>query len=298
MRRKLLTFLISGSALLAPTTPSYASKGGVEQVGNKFVVGITYLNDGVSSLCSGALVAQNIIATARHCVINKNGVYGTNYVFSAPGVRLEEPIDATQVPTKINKFIIPQQTPTAGIDTRVDLAFIVTDTPFSKGTPIPVATPEDLLQLNEQSQLSAYGYGAVYETKDLYSSLPRKFELSWAGNVLAEGSESIYEIVDDNNVACQGDSGGPITFKLENGKEVLIGVINSAAEVFIECGSKLEDNKYRTRFTAVAPHLNQIPKELIFVAPKSKKITCTKGAKKKIIKGVNPKCPKGYKLKK
>lgn len=278
--------------------PVLASKGGVEQVGNQFVVGFTFLDNGTPSLCNGALVAPTVIATARHCVVNEQGIFATNYVFSAPGARLDAPIDGTKVPTGINRLVIPQQSPVTGIDSRLDLAFIITNRPFTSGKPILFATPQQIAELSEVSSIAGYGYGAVYETGEKYSSLPRKFDLSWRGISLTEGTTSMYELLSEETAACKGDSGGPITAKLSDGREVLVGVISGAAETVEGCGTKLSDNYYRSRITLTHPYVAQIPPSALSSSPKSKKIVCVKGTKKRVVTGVNPKCPKGFKLKK
>lgn len=285
-----LTFLTANS--------SFASKGGIEQLNNTFVIGFTYNNSGVPNLCSGVLVAPNVIATARHCVVNKDGIYGINYLFSAPGAELDASIDGTKVPTLLKQIIIPQQTPTSGLDLRLDLAFLVTDKPFATGTPISIATAEEIAQLNDNSVIAGYGYGKVFETGEPYSSFPTKIDLSWKNSSLITDTTSYYELLHENNAACLGDSGGAITLINSFGKEVLLGVISGAGEVVNGCGSKLADGYYRLRMTVLNPHLSLLPKPAASPAPKIRKIICLKGSKKKVVKGVNPKCPKGYKLKK
>lgn len=292
-----LLVLIFISSFISPVN---ASKGGIEQENNQFVVGFTYLENGIPSLCNGALIAPDLIATARHCLVNQQGVFGTNYVFSAPGAKLDSSIDGAKVPTGIKKIIIPQQSPIQGVDSRLDLAFIVTDKPFATGKPISIAGANDISSFNENTKISGYGYGAVFETGAQFSSLPRKFELPWKGSYLIEGSNSLFEILSSENAGCLGDSGGPITYQRENGEEVLIGVISVAGEVRESCGTKAPDGFYHLRLSAIYPYMDQIPKTAVSSAtkPKVKKIICVKGVKKKVVKGVNPKCPKGYRLRK
>lgn len=296
MRRKSVLVCVLIAALSTGNIAS-ASKGGIEQLNNDFVIGFTYSDNGIPSLCSGALVASDVIATARHCVINRQGVYGSNYVFSSPGAKLDAPIDGTKVPTGIKNIIIPQQSVVSGIDFRLDLAFIVTNKSFATGTPIKFASAQDVSSLNENSEIAGYGYGAVFETGQAYSSLPRKFELSWKSSFLVEDSSSLYELLSEVNTACRGDSGGPITIKQPDGSELLLGAVSGAGEVANGCGTKLSDNFYHLRITVFHPYIDQIPAPTVIPAAKIKRITCINGAKKKIVKGVNPKCPKGFRIK-
>lgn len=297
MRWKSVT-AVAAIFAISLTNVAQASKGGIEQVNNSFVVGFTFLSDGVASLCSGALVLPDVIATARHCVINQQGIYGTDYIFSEPGAKLDSKIDGATTPTEIKRLIVPQESPVLGVDLRLDVAFIITNKPFTTGKPISFASEQDFASLTESSQIAGYGYGAVFETGAKYSSLPRKFDLGWKGSFLVEGTKYLYEILDENNGACRGDSGGPITLKLADGSEILLGVVSGAGEVAEDCATKLSDNFYHLRFTLLHPFVSQIPTPTLVPTPKIKKITCVKGAKKKIVRGVNPKCPKGYKLKK
>lgn len=290
MRSKLITGIVAVTLSFNFLTHASASKGGVEQTNNKFVVGFTYSDDGIPTLCNGALVAPDVIATARHCVVNRQGVYGTDYVFSAPGAKLDAPIDGNKVPTGVRKVIVPKQSPIEGLDLRLDIAFIVTNKAFATGMPIKFASAQQAASLNEISEIAGYGYGAVFETGALYASLPRKFHLSWVGSSLVENSNSYYELIHENNVACSGDSGGPVTFRDSDGKEFLLGVVSGAGEVADGCGTKSADNFYHLRITLFHPYLSQMPK--------IKKITCLKGSKKKVVSAAYPKCPTGYKIKK
>jgi hypothetical protein len=272
MKGKLITLVFLACSCLVFSNTAIASKGGIEQADNKFVVGFTYSDNGVPSLCSGALVAPDVIATARHCVVNRSGVYGTNYVFSEPGAKLDAPIDGSKVPSGIKQVILPQQSPTTGLDLRLDVAFIITNKPFSSGTPISFATMQDFAALNEVSSIAGYGYGAVFETGATYSSLPRKFDLTWKGSYLVEGTTSLYELLNENNIACRGDSGGPITLRVSTGKEVLLGAVSGAGEVANGCGTKLPDNFYHLRMTVFYPYLNQIPTPVASPVLKTKKL--------------------------
>lgn len=298
MRRIRRVFSVFLALTLISANTSIASKGGVEQLKNSFLVGFTYNNAGVPSLCNGVLIAPNVVATARHCVVNKNGDYGIDYLFSEPGAKLDAKIDGTRVPSLIKQIIIPQQTPTAGIDLRLDLAFLVTDKAFATGTPIPIASADEIAKINTDSIIAGYGYGEVFETGQKYSSLPRKFDLSWEKSSLVTGTTSYFELLHQENAACLGDSGGAITLINSMGKEVLLGVISGGGEVLNGCATKLEDGYHHLRMTTIYPYLSLIPKPAPSPAPKIRKITCIKGSKKKTITGVNPKCPTGYKLKK
>ena len=275
------------SALFATT--SNASRGGVEEISNKFSVGFTYLDGSISSVCSGILVSPKLIATARHCVRNDAGINGTNYVFTNPGQRIDGPAASA----KLSTVLISDE----------DLAFIVLDSPLTGAEYIRIADQATIAALPEKSQLFGYGYGAVYETNALYSSRVRKYPLEWTAAGLVPTLKNTYELTSDVASACRGDSGGPIVTALPSGEMVLLAVMSGAANVQNTCGTPGSDGLFRMRVTVVAPYLLLVPDyQFPGVAPKTETITCIKVVKKKTytkkVTGVKPTCPKGYKLKK
>ena len=154
--------------------------------------------------------------------------------------------------------------------------------------------------LSDKSALTGYGFGDVFENGADYSPFARAYSLIY--NV-SETATNTLEITSTTSAACLGDSGGPITSKLPSGEEVLIAVLDSAAEIINHCGS-LVNGIYSMKATLVNPYLNLIsellgaPEVVSTPSPvvKKFKITCIKGKSKKYIFGTNPKCPKGYKL--
>ena len=300
-----LTLLISTLALSLTSPESIASRGGVEDKSNYFSVGFTYNDDGIPSVCSGSLLAPTIILTAGHCVLNSKGNYGSDYLFSAPGVALDAPVDPSITQPKIIKVITKPGFVVSGGNEIDDLAFIVLDKALTAKSFIPIATAEEVAALKDDATINGYGYGFVYESGKSYSSYLRKYPLSWKNLTPISPSTGTFEITSPNAVACRGDSGGPITALLPSGREVLLGVISGAANIVNGCGSQGSDGLYRMRMAQVNPFLQYVKEALeqakaapVTTAKKIIKITCVKGKLKKVVSGVKPKCPKGYQLKK
>lgn len=280
-QRRFSVIALCFSLIIANSNLASASRGGLEDSKNKFTVGFTYNDDTVPSVCSGILIAPKIIVTARHCVRNDSGIDGSDYIFTNPGAR----IDGPGTPTKISRVVISDE----------DLAFILLDAPLSGATYLRVANRETIEGLQDSAPLTGHGYGAVFETQSPYSSIVRKYPLEWRKTGKDPKLANTYELTSGSATACRGDSGGPITATLPNGEQSLVAVMSGAAGVENACGTPGTDGLYRMRVVLVEPYLSLIPE---YSYPKITRITCTKGTKRISVRGVNPKCPKGYRIKK
>ena len=277
-----LSFLFSNLILGS----AHASRGGVEDLNNKFTVGFTYNDGPIPSVCSGILIAPTIIATARHCVRNDNGVDGSDYVFTNPGAAL----DGSGAVVKVSRIAIGDE----------DLAFIILAAPLKGTNYLQIADSMTVTGLTDLVPLNGYGYGAVFETAAPYSKFVRKYSLYWRSTGRDLKLNNTYELTSKDATACRGDSGGPITMALAGGKMALVAVMSGAANVENACGTPGPDGLYRMRVTLVSPYLSLVPEytgvPVVAPAPSKKviRIVCVKGKIKKVVSGVKPKCPKGY----
>lgn len=275
--------------------PSLASRGGIEDRSNTFAVAMTYKDNNQPQLCSGVMISPTVIATAAHCVESHHNGALTDYTFSNPGADVEDPV----TPNSVMRVV----------KTGEDLAFILINVPLSGGKSIPIADPLAISELKEKSPLFGYGFGAVFEEFTLYSRYARKYPIEWLRNIPVAGTPNTYEVVSASSSACSGDSGGPVT-ALIGGKEVLIGVMGSAAQVEGNCGTKGEDGLFRMKIALIHSYVSLIPAPIanpsnspspissISQIPLAKKrIICVKGKKQIIVRAVKPKCPPGYRLK-
>lgn len=299
-------FTILAAAIVLAASFSYsaqASKNGTEVKSNTFAVGYSYNDEGTPRICSGALIAPQIIATAAHCVLNQNGKYGSDYIFLPPGIPIDAALDPSKVLPKVSKFLLPPNFKNNGGGEADDIAFIFLDTPLAKSGFIKLATDSEIATLNDSSTVSGYGYGANFESHTTYSAFAMKYEFPWSSKKVAPESFNMLDLSSATTVACSGDSGGPITARFANGEEKLVAVLSGTAAIVDRCGGLAGDNLFHIKVTRVTPFLSLVADiykpELIFATPKpvvkTTKITCIKGKTKKVIVGVKPKCPTGYK---
>ncbi len=289
----IFAFLFSISTL----TPAQASRGGTEVPKTSFTIGFTFNLGGMEQVCSGALLSPTIIATAAHCVVDEAGNKSKDYVFAAPGVALDAPINPAVKRASVLKIFLPTDFVLTPGNEKDDIAFIQTDLPLASKGFIRIATAAEVSAIADKAELVGYGYGAVYETNAPFSAFARKYPVQWKS---ATSASNTIEITSTNSTACSGDSGGPITTKLSSGEEVLVAAMSGAAAVQNQCGTAVS-GVYKMRVTTVNPYLNLVDTALKAsqVAPKTTtkkyKITCVKGKVKKYFTGTKPKCPVGYK---
>lgn len=292
---RLSSALVFALILLTATAAqeSVASRGGVEDPSNRFAVAITYKDNGFGQICSGVLIYPRVVATAAHCVTSHHGGALTEFTFTDPGVNIEDPV----LPNEVVEIIKSDR----------DLAFIVLKSSLRNGKYLEIADSGVVSSLPARSSLFGYGFGAVFEEFTLYSKIVRRYVIEWSSQVEVIGSKNTYEVTSSRAVACVGDSGGPVTTVID-GREILLGVMASAAGVTQQCGNPGEDGIFRMKMTLLHPYISLLPATATAseasptpsTSPKlkTKRIVCVKGSKKRVVIGVNPKCPKGYRLKK
>ncbi len=194
---------------------SDAISGGYSDSEDTAVVGIVSLANNSLGICSGTLIAPNVVLTAQHCVAptSSAGVLCGSTTFGpaydASGLYISTKRRLTQSPNdyySTAEILVP---PNGSDFCGYDIALMILNEPVdpAEATPRVPAVDHDL----EQSDgYYAVGYGATNGNGDGSGQRRRRDDL-YVGCVAEEcpaAYTTIEEFIGDTGV-CQGDSGGP-----------------------------------------------------------------------------------------
>ncbi|KAJ1726172.1 hypothetical protein LPJ61_005371 [Coemansia biformis] len=199
----------------------------------KFVAYLRMTSAVGSTMCTGSLIAPNVVLTAAHCTFD-----GTGKTFESSGARVSfshtvPSPDLTSAWYSVKQiYVNPTFRPSTLSN---DLALFVLDSPIpsSVATPIKIYTGS----VNTSTPIAAAGYGMTSPTSS-QSIPPQLMEVG-----LGVGNDSFCKsnsygynpeyLICTNGVGgkdtCQGDSGGPlVTSEGAGGKTALLGVTSFA----------------------------------------------------------------------
>jgi hypothetical protein len=210
-------------------------------------------------LCTGTLVAKNLVATARHCVSNfdngsfdctpegkldpgsDGGEMGTLLVPADVEIRTGVHVDFSQPPQALGSRIFAALTTTLCNN---DIAFVVLDRDIEGVSPYPIRLTSSV---EPGDTLRAVGYGLTeametaefrYARDGLRVALVGDNEFRPDGELLAPRA-----FLTEGPALCLGDSGGPAF--AESG--ALVGVFSLVA------GGDCDSPRVRNVFTQVSP---------------------------------------------
>ncbi|WP_218920219.1 S1 family peptidase [Chondromyces crocatus] len=197
---------------------SQGIRGGYETNEHPAIVGILALFERDSALCTGTLIAPNVVLTAQHCVADiendvNGGVACGRTTFGAPYrpgqffVTTRPSLsDEMEDYVAVRDVLVPEGRIQVCGD---DVAILVLDRPLTAEEAVPV-TPRVDESLVKNEQYTALGYGA---TDDFGSGAgSRRQRDGLTVTCVAEACPAFYatpaEWQGDAGI-CQGDSGGP-----------------------------------------------------------------------------------------
>ncbi len=255
MKRAVLLLALAACVDAAPAvreaplaTQTSAIQSGAEDASSSFAVAIF---DEDENICSGVLIAPNLVLTARHCVAEGGGdpIDCTIDRFDAPReaktfhVTTDATARADEAPYAVSKVLVP----TTQLFCGNDIALLVLDKNVPAAVAIP-ATPAIDPPLTDRTKygtkVTAIGYGTTGPSAWDDGTRRRRDDIPFAcipGDKQLGCTPADYEITDTELAAgdglCSGDSGSGafVPSSLASGGPIVVGVLSRAAEYQGKC---------------------------------------------------------------
>lgn len=239
------------AALAALSSPAHAvMQGRVARDPDGIRQSVVRVESSIGELCSGALIAPDLVLTAAHCLTDYASyrVFGVDRAFRSRSVRA--------VAAAIHPAFVPGTTPRT--QPGVDLAILKLERPLGPGfTPLNPRLSEQV-QTGDTVRLA--GFGVVAENRKRTARILRETALVSLGPI--QVMNRVVVVADRQRLAettgagaCRGDSGGPILGDTRDGFQ-LLGIVSwssgaARSREATACGGL-------TAVTPVAEHLRWV----------------------------------------
>lgn len=193
------------------------SVGEQDYLSNKVVMVRARINDTEAALCTGTLIARNVVITAAHCLKDAKSV---RVVFDVDPVCNQNFNDSTQSINVKNAAVH------SGFNEKVkgkdDLALLK----LAKGAPshYPVIPLYDGKSQLSSNSVTYAGYGRTSEG-DVWNQALRTVTKNYNDSIFFAKNKNMVTSQTNGRGICQGDSGGPVFFEV--GKKLQLAGVNS-----------------------------------------------------------------------
>ena len=219
-----------------------------------------------SMLCSGTLIAPDVVLVAGHCNLSLfvDTAAPVQYYFSTS-------LDVTSFGAKGDLTLPPHTTKVAkmlphpqfdldrvgaGLRHTYDIALVYLEKPVTKIKPSPVIHADEAAAIKKGAEVAIVGYGRRHEDNRgrgdagiKYHGLTKVQEVGKYEMQISPGSPQPHK--------CHGDSGGPTFMKLGKGKAARLAVVGVTSHAYDEA-----DCMHGGVDTRVDPYLNWINKNM------------------------------------
>jgi hypothetical protein len=220
MLRSCLAGLVATSCLLAAAPASAVMGGQIASDPNGLRQSVVGIESSAGELCSGAVIAPDLVLTAAHCVLHR-AAYRVVVIDRGFRKRAVRAVAAAMHPD-----FVPGTTPRN--QPGVDLAIVKLATPL--GPEFQPLDPRAAARVGAGELVDLAGFGVIAENRAGTARVLRQTRLVSLGTL--QVANRVLVVADEGRMAkttgagaCRGDSGGPI-LRGRGGRMQLLGIVS------------------------------------------------------------------------